>query len=123
MSSELHIAVATESAKVPVSVLFLKGQLDASTQPVLEAKAGEAIDGGAKGLLLDMSEVTYMGSAGLRAMLAIANKLNAGEAVTRRFANLRLLKPSADVRKVLKTLGFEYEMQIFDSLDQAVASF
>ena len=123
MSSALHVAVSAESGKVPVSVLILKGNLDASTQQVLESKAYELIDGGAKELLLDMSELTYIGSAGLRAMLSISAKLNQGLPASKKFAHLKLLKPSAEVHKVLKTLGFEYEMDIFDDLDQAVASF
>lgn len=123
MSSALQVAVSTETGKVPISVLILKGNLDASTQQVLESKAYELIDSGVKEMLLDMSELAYIGSAGLRAMLSISAKLNQGIPDSKKFAHLKLLKPSAEVHKVLKTLGFEYEMDIFDDLDQAVNSF
>lgn len=122
MSSTMHIATSTETGRIPVAVLYLKGELDASTHEALEKKAAEQIKGGAKGIVLDMSQVTYIGSAGVRALLTIAKSLNEGRMDAKKFAHLRLLSPSAEVGRILKTLGFEYELDVFTDLDKAVAS-
>jgi anti-sigma B factor antagonist len=116
MSSTLHIAVAEEKGSKPVTVLHLRGDLDASTQPELEEKAGGLIEGGAVYILIDLAEIGYMGSAGLRALHSIANKLpEAGQ--------LKLLRPSESVAKVFKTLGFDSYFDIHIDLDEAVQSF
>lgn len=116
MSSTLHIAVAEEKGSSPVSVLHLKGDLDASTQPELEEKAAALIENGATNLLIDLSEIGYMGSAGLRALHSISNNLPEN-------GQLKLLNPSAPVSKVFKTLGFDSYFDIQSDLDAAVQSF
>jgi len=115
MSSTLHIAVAEEQGDVLVTILHLKGDLDASTQPELEEKAAGLIDSGVSNLLIDLEEVGYMGSAGLRALHSIANKLVEGQ--------LKLLNPSESVGKVFKTLGFDSYFDIHEDLTEAVRSF
>lgn len=116
MSSTLRIAVAEEKGSAPVTVLQLKGDLDASTQPELESKAGDLIDKGATNLLIDLSEVGYMGSAGLRALHSISNRLpDSGQ--------LKLLNPSGEVAKVFKTLGFDSYFDIQSDLEAAIQSF
>lgn len=116
MSSTLHIAVAEEIGNAPVTVLHLKGDLDASTQPELESKAGELIEKGASNLLIDLADVGYMGSAGLRALHSISNKLQGN-------GQMKLLNPSASVSKVFKTLGFDAYFDIQTDLETAVQSF
>lgn len=125
MSSSLDIAVSQAEGSVSVSVLALKGVLDASTQKELESKAEELIGGGTTHILLDMRGVSYMSSAGLRAMHAIAGKLSPEEAseTAIKSSRLKLLSPSEDVAKILKTLGFDAYLESFDDLNSAVASF
>ena len=119
MSSTLGITVSEEKG---VSVLHLKGALDANTQNGLEEKADEVIGAGAGNILLDLKEVSYMGSAGLRALHIIAGKFG-GEKQAERFAHVKLLNPSNEVRRVLKTLGFDNYIDVFDDLDEAIEAF
>lgn len=119
MSSTLGITVSEQKG---VSVLHLKGPLDANTQKDLEKKADEIISGGAGNILLDLNEVSYMGSAGLRALHLIAGKFG-GDKQAERFAHVKLLKPSSEVRRVLKTLGFDNYIDVFDDLDEAISAF
>lgn len=118
MSSVLRIAVSEEKGNVPVTVFHLKGDLDASTHTELEHKANEAIDGGVANLLLDLSGVTYMGSAGLRAFQTISNKLKDSAS-----GQLKLVNPSEPVSKVMKTLGFDQYFDIYNDVDAAVQAF
>lgn len=119
MSASLHIAVSQESGKVPVTMLVLNGSLDASTHGDLEEKAMEIIDGGARNLLLDLSSVSYMGSAGLRAFHIISNRLKETEPA----GKIKLVNPSEAVSKVMKTLGFDSFFDVQKSIDEAINSF
>jgi len=148
MTSKLDILISEKKGNVPVTILYLAGELDAKTQKDLQIKAEQVIVEGAQDIILDLSGVTYLGSAGLRVMHGIAcrlevaecgagiydefvrqaeeltNKLKAGESGTwGRPIHLKLLKPSAEADKVLKALGFDRYFQIYDDLDEAVMSF
>lgn len=122
MSKDLQIRISREDGDKAVSVLRLKGSLDANTQSELEDKAKEAVEAGAEYLLLDMSAVEYLGSAGMRAIHAITNILSP-EDPSMRSARLKIVNPSPAVAKVFKTLGFDSFIDIHDSIDEAVAGF
>jgi|APFre7841882724_1041349.scaffolds.fasta_scaffold14440_1 anti-anti-sigma factor len=123
MSSTLQIETSTKAGKVPVAVVAVKGELDAQTHEALEKTAAEQIKGGAKAMVLDLSQVKYIGSAGVRALITIAKNLQGDIAGGSKFANLKLLNPSPEVHRILKTLGFEYTIEVVTDLDKAVASF
>lgn len=122
MSSTLRIAVSEEKGNVPVTILQLTGDLDGKTYQELDTKAGEIIGAGASNLLFDLSGVGFMGSAGLRALHAISNRIKTagpnGSA-----GKMMLLSPSDAVSRVLKTLGFDQHFSIHSNLDEALKSF
>lgn len=118
MSNVLRIAVSEEKGNVPVTILHVSGDLDSKSYLELEAKAGSIIDGGVKNILLDLSGVGFMGSAGLRAMHGISNKLKSAGG-----GQLKLLKPSEAVSRVMKTLGFDQFFDVHTELEEAVHSF
>jgi anti-anti-sigma factor len=119
MGSTLDINVTEERG---VSILRLNGPVDANTQKDLENKAGEVINSGADRIIFDMTEVSFLGSAGLRALNVIAGKF-AGDNQSEKFAHIKLLNPSDEVRRILKTLGFDDYIGAYDDLDQAINSF
>jgi len=119
MSNPLRIAVSEEKGDAPVTILHLSGDLDSKTYQDLETRAGELIAGGANRIVLELGGVTFMGSAGLRAMHGIANKLKSAGAG----AGLRIANPSAAVSRIMKTLGFDQMFEIRGSLDEALGTF
>ena len=119
MSSNLRITVSEEKGKVPVTILHIMGDLDANSQADFESQAQQIVDGGANNILLDLSEVSYMGSAGLRVIHSLSGKLKEGDTP----GAVKLLSPSESVSKVLKTLGFDSYFEVFQSPHEAVASF
>jgi anti-sigma B factor antagonist len=122
MSSNLRIAVSEEKGNVPVTILQLTGDLDGKTYQDLETKAAEAIGGGASNLLFDLGGVGFMGSAGMRALHAISNKIKTagpnGSA-----GKMMLLNPTDAVSRVLKTLGFDQHFSIHTDLEEALKAF
>lgn len=121
---EMNILVGQEQGSVPVTVLKIEGDLDASTYKDLQDKASEIIDAGASNLLLDMGDVKYMGSAGFRAIHAIANMLNKEQKEGMyKSEHVKLLNPKGEVARVIKTLGFDSFLEIHDDRATAIASY
>ena len=121
MSEDLKIGISHEDGEKAVTVMRLNGSLDANTQGNLEAKAREAVDAGAQYLILDMSAVDYLGSAGMRAIHAITNLLSP-EDPSMRSSHLKVLNPSPAAEKVFKTLGFDAFIEVHSSIDDAIAA-
>lgn len=121
---DMSILIGQEEGNVPVTVMKIEGDLDASTYKDLQDKANEVIGEGASNILLDMSGVNYMGSAGFRAIHAIANMLNKEhEEGMYKSEHVKLLNPHGEVARVIKTLGFDSFLEIFDDRAAAIASF
>jgi anti-sigma B factor antagonist len=120
----LNIMVGEAQSNVPVTILRLEGDIDAATQKALQDKATEVVAGGATHILLDMSGVNYMGSAGFRAIHALTNMLSSEESSTlSKSPYLKLLNPTESVARVIKTLGFDMYLDIYQDRDEALNSF
>ncbi len=131
----MEITITQEQGRVPVTVLYLAGQLDATTADQLQAAAQQQIDGGAHDLLLDLKATRYISSAGLRALNAIfvALRDNAGEDAGRvgqglrdgsyRSPHLKLVNASPEVMRVLSTAGFDMFLDTYKDMRTAVASY
>lgn len=99
------------------AVVAVTGSIDALTSGEVSAHLGAQIEGGYRLLLLDLSEVEYMSSAGLR---AIMEGLKASRQVG---GDLRLAAAQPGVDKVLRMAGFPSIMKYFTSLEDATSSF
>lgn len=100
-----------------VTVLSLKGSIDAMTAPkITEFIQGQVTKGNIK-LVADLEGVDYTSSAGLRVLLgAIKDTRSQG-------GDLRLAGVQPDVLKVLSLSGFTNILKMFDNVDAAVASY
>lgn len=134
------VAVSRAQGRVPVTILHLHGELDASNYQDLIAAGKKVCDAGARDLLLDLSDVPYMSSSGLVALQSIAALLR-GDALpdpeagwdgiraihrdrdTGLQTHFKLLKPQPRVDSMLDTVGFKRYLPVFTDLDAAVASF
>ena len=132
----MEIIVAEKKGRVPVTLFRIKGEVAASTYQQLEERAQEAYEAGTRYLVLDLSQVTFLSSAGLRAINAIYNLLRSespaesDEAVregiragTYKSSHLKLLKPGKQVLKTIEMTGLDMYMEIFTSEKKAIASF
>lgn len=125
MSNGLQINVSQMQGRVPVTVFHIKGAIDASTQQDLQAKAKEAFEAGTRDLILDLSDVSYMASAGFRAIHSMYTMLHADEPknAPHKPLHLKLLNPSPEVSRIIKTLGFDIYVSTATDLKEAVAAF
>ncbi len=135
----MEINVSQEKGKVPVSVIHIKGDLDASSYLELVDTAQKLYNAGVRYLLLDLGDLAFISSAGL-ASLHIVTKMFRGEKTNPEDGwgiykeidreresgfqkNVKLLSPSPDVDKVLDTVGFKQFFEVYTDLDKAVQSF
>ena len=136
----MDVNVATEQGRVPVTVMQVMGDIDASSYRDLIAKGREQFAAGARHLLLDMSGVKYVGSAGLVALHSLTVLMRGAEppdpeAGWRAFRTMgrevaggmqtavKLLNPQEAVRRVLDTSGMIEFFEVYTDRAEAVASF
>jgi len=132
----MEIAVTQEQGRVPVTILHVAGSTDSASANELEKKVMEVIDGGARFLVLDLSKIPYMSSAGLRVLQETFNKLRSvandeSDKEMYRQINegsftspyLKLVNPTKDVMEVLKMSGFDMLVSIEKDVKAAVNSF
>lgn len=136
----MNISISQAQGKVPVTVIKLDGELDGQNYQDFIAKAKDAHAGGAHYFLIDMSDLTYVSSAGLVALHTVA-LMARGEALPDPEAgwsairsvgraassgvqkNVKLFNPRDDVKNVLDMVGFSGAFEIHTDLDTAVNSF
>jgi anti-anti-sigma regulatory factor len=120
----------------PVTVFHVTGEINTQTHEQLHAAMKQARDAGARNMVLDMTDVPYMSSAGLRLLSAVmkmlrtdapyesADAMSKGiRAGTFTSPHLKLVNPSPLVKEVLHTSGLDMVLQIFRSVDDAVSTF
>ncbi|WP_421119357.1 STAS domain-containing protein [Aquihabitans daechungensis] len=84
----------------PQTTVSLAGELDPATAPELHARLTElAADAGVTSVVIDLSEISFLDSSGLRVLVA------GNEALRARSADLVLRGPSANVRRILEVTG------------------
>jgi anti-anti-sigma factor len=132
----MDIEVSEREGKVPVTIIKVRGNVDASTYEAFQAVAESEFNRGARYVLLDLSEVVYISSAGFRAVSQIFKLLrsqlstNAQTQMSQglrdgsyKAPNLKLLGPNPRVLEALKLAGFDTFLEIHQELDAAVDSF
>ena len=131
----MEISVSIEQAKEPIAVMRLKGNLDASNFLEVVTKAQEIYQKPARNLLIDLSEVPYISSAGLVAIHKIAllysgvsqeveenTRPDFTHSSTAR-KHVKLLSPQPAVDHILDTAGLKLFFKVFNDLDSALKSF
>lgn len=81
-------------------ILSLRGRLDTDTSADLELAVQDLLATGARDFLVDLKEVSYVSSAGLRVLLALAKQLEGSK------GRLRLCSLSPAVFQVFEVAGF-----------------
>ena len=81
-----------------VLTLKIEGRLDTTTAPTLEKTINDILDGVTE-LILDMNQLTYVSSAGLRVLLSTQKKMN-------KIGTMKLIGVCEEVMEVFEMTGF-----------------
>ena len=76
----------------------MEGRLDTTTSPVLESEMKSSLDGVEK-LVLDLKDLQYISSAGLRVLLSAQKTMN-------RQGSMIVRNASADIKEIFDVTGF-----------------
>lgn len=135
----MEITVSQHEGTTPVAVIKLGGAMNGKK---LVAEAQKLYEAGTRNLVLDMSELTFISSAGLSALHQVAlvyrgegqsNFREDREAIQairkerytgfRLQEHVKLLNPSEAIKDVIDIVGFKAFFEIYTDLEEVIASF
>ena len=122
MSSDLKITSEEMQADVPVTVFHLRGWLDAQSEGQLLEAARTTYDGGARYLLIDMSELDTLTSAGMRALQKVYQIFTPKDEQFK-VAHLKLSSAPPQIYNVLGITGFLQNIPMYESTEAALETF
>ena len=112
------VEVSQVQGNVPVTVFQIKDRVNLGNYKELEASAKEAYDNGTRDLVVDLSKSDSLTSIGIRALVVI-HKMLAAEGG----AHLKLAGVSEPIRDMLGVAGITQFIELYDTVDEAVAAF
>lgn len=98
------------------SVVAVSGELDLRTSPEVEERLASAFDAGAELVILDLRQIEFMDSTGLRVLLGAHQRANESG---RRFA---LVRGADQVERVLTLTGVRDLLTVVDSPEELLAA-
>ena len=114
--SESILSISVDSHK-RVDVITANGRVDSSSAHLLDDALKASIGEGHSNLILDLSAVSYLSSAGLRAMVSALRECK------KRGGQIAVAAPSQRVVEVLDLAGLTPLFATYDDLTTAVGSF
>ena len=107
----------TEREQDSVTIFALEGRVDSEGALDLDLALQTAVSEGKHRLILEMDQVRYINSAGLRTLADILTQVRAGQ------GDLKLVNLSQRVARVFQIIGFDRFFSIYATVDEAIASF
>jgi len=115
---EQQMEIRTETLKRSVLVT-VSGEVNSATAPELDQLLRDQIAAGHKNLVVNLSDVSFMSSAGLQALIGAQMKV-------RRLVppgNVVLSEVPPRLKETFELVGFHHVFTLYDSNTEAVGSF
>lgn len=112
--SEFHVKRKDISE---VSVVYLKGYLDAHTAPDFEKALQELVDEERIRIVVNLSGLTYISSAGLGVFMGFIENIRG------KGGDIKLAEPTDKVFRVFDLLGFPVLYEVFQKEDEAIRKY
>lgn len=110
---ELSIDLKTENRGE--SLIFkLRGSLDIATAPTVRAALNDATEQGKKELVVDLSQLEFLDSTGLGALIGAHRR------ATERDGSLRLVVTEGPIARLLNITGLIRVLAVYHTLDDAL---
>lgn len=100
-----------------VDLLTVNGRIDSNSAPQFDQALKDVISAGRYNIVLNLSGVSYMSSAGLRGIVSALRECK------KKKGDVRIAEPSERVNEVLSLAGLDSLFQLFDDTTSAVGSF
>ncbi len=106
-----------------VDILSLRGRMLEPEARQLQARIAELLDQGYARLILDLAELEFMSSPGLRVMIEGRRRAEKARAHGGGHGDVRLAGAGPYIKEILARTGFTSYFPIYDDLVAAVGSF
>ncbi len=103
--------------KGEISVVYLKGYLDAHTAPQLENEFSNLIDRGRNMIVANFNDLVYISSAGLGVFMAFIENIRDNK------GDIKLTNMTDKVFNIFDLLGFPLLYEIFKHEEEAIKKF
>jgi anti-sigma B factor antagonist len=100
-----------------VTLFEVNGRVDSTNAGEMGEALTHAIEAGSTQIVLDLSRVSYMSSAGLRELVSAFKKVRSAA------GDMRIAQPSVRVQEVMEMAGLDTVFQIFPTQVDAVGSY
>ena len=104
--------------KVPVTVFHIQDRVNLGNYKELEQAAQDAHDHGMRNLVIDLSKSDSLTSIGIRAIVVIHKMLS-----TENGKHFKLAGVMPAIRDMLEVAGITQFIEMYDTVDEAVATF
>ena len=104
----------TERRTADIVTLSLSGKLDTTTAKTFEERMLAHIEAGDRRFIIDLAQLDYISSAGLRVFLLAAKRLDSGK------GKIVLCSLKNPVREVFDIAGFSSIFSVYGSHDEAI---
>ena len=112
------LQISQAKGRVPVTVFHLQDRVNLGNFAELEQRAKDAYDNGMRDLVIDLSRAPSLTSIGIRAIVVVHKMLATDHA-----KHLKLAAPAPYVGEMLEIAGVTQFIEIYGTVDEAVASF
>ena len=107
----------TEREENSVTIFVLDGRVDSEGAVDLDLALQTAVSENKTKLVLEMAQVRYINSAGLRTLADILTQAKESD------GDLKLVNLNPKVYRVLQIIGFDKFFSIYSSVEEALAAF
>jgi anti-anti-sigma factor len=112
------VQISQAQGRVPVTVFHLQDRINLGNAAEMEQAAKDAFEGGARDMVIDLTKTPSITSAGIRSLVAIY-KMFPADGVK----HVKLAGASAQIREVFEIAGILQHVEVFNTVDEAVAAF
>lgn len=112
------VQVSQAEGRVPVTIFLLQDRVNLGNYTELEKAARDEFDSGMRDLVIDLSQTPSLTSIGVRALVVIHKMLAADGR-----QHLKLAGPIPTIRDMLEVAGVTPPVEVYDTVEEAVASF
>jgi len=107
----------TEQIQDDITIFKIEGRVDTAGAVDLDLALHTAVSEGKHKMVLELSELKYISSAGLRTLAdVLTQNQNAG-------GDLKLAAVNPKILRILQIIGFDQFFEMYDTLEDALASF
>ena len=112
------VKITNVEGRVPITVFQLQDRVNLGNFSELEQTAKDAYEAGMRDLVIDLSQTPSLTSIGIRAIVVIHRLLSPDKG-----KHLKLAGAIVPIREMLGIAGITQFIEMYDTVDEAVASF